>query len=243
MSVSRTVLGLATSSVRAAGVVPRAAAAGWVGKMGVDRSFSSSSRCGEVNAESSTSSFASASTPPARTQSSSSSKSSISRQDSLTGLPPVLPRPHGIQVAQIKLYSHTAEPLERFSHFALHTAHSLNIPASRPASLPMTRSLYTVPKSPFVHKKAQENFESRKYTKVIVLYDAHPRVVDMYLRYLTQNSIAGVGMKVKTHEFLELGVGKGEVLKQVEGLKRDLGEDVKVDKGESGEGVDAQKKE
>lgn len=123
----------------------------------------------------------------------------------------------------------------------------------------MTRSLYTVPKSPFVHKKAQENFESRKYTKVIVLYDAHPRVVDMYLRYLTQNSIAGVGMKVKTHEFLELGVGKGEVegvlkrfsrgageeevLKQVEGLKKDLGEDVKVDKGESGEGVDGGKKD
>lgn len=79
----------------------------------------------------------------------------------------------------------------------------------------------------------------------------------MYLRYLTQNSIAGVGMKVKTHEFLELGVGRGEmegvlkrfgqsgeeeVLKQVEGLKRDLSEDVKVDKGESEAAVEEEKK-
>ena len=197
-------------------------------------------------------------TTKARQSSSSTSSSSATRVEPLTALPPVLPRTHGIQVAQIKLYSHTAEPLERFSHFALHTAHSLDIPASRPASLPRTRSLYTVPKSPFVHKKAQENFESRTYKKVILLYDAHPRVVDMYLRYLTQNSIAGVGMKVKTHEFLELGVGKGEmegvlkrfgqsgeeeVLKQVEGLKRDLGEDIKVDKGknESASSVEEQK--
>jgi small subunit ribosomal protein S10 len=121
------------------------------------------------------------------------------------------------------------------------------MPVANPASLPTTRSLYTVLKSPFVHKKAQENFEKRVYKKIINVYDTSPQVVDMWLRYLNNNSVQGVGMSVKLKEFVELGAGRKEVEavqsrfgmreeieKQAEGLKKDLGEDGDVDQaGES----------
>jgi hypothetical protein len=77
--------------------------------------------------------------------------------------------------------------------------------------LPRTKELITVLKGPFVHKKAQENFERRHYHREIRLYNANKQVVDLYLRYLKRNGIAGVGMRAKVHEYVQYGFAGKEI--------------------------------
>ncbi|KAJ9120572.1 hypothetical protein QFC22_002501 [Naganishia vaughanmartiniae] len=166
-------------------------------------------------------------------------------------LPPVLPRTHGIHVATLTLRAHHPSVLTQFSSFALHAAHSLGMPVSRPAALPVTRSLYTVLKSPFVHKKAQENFEKKYHARVIKVWDTERDVVDKWLRYLKKYSIGGVGMKAVVFDWVAVDGVQDKSLEQssttddaspsttgsdasvtdkvlaaVEGLTRDLKEEV-----------------
>jgi len=130
----------------------------------------------------------------------------------------------------------------------MHAAYSLGIPVSRPVSLPTTRSLYTVIKSPFVHKKSQENFERKTHRRLIKVWDTDREVIDKWLRYLTQYGIGGVGMKAQIFEWTELGGGaRGErkageevelkkptlqdkVLEAVGMATRDLKENARVEK-------------
>lgn len=107
----------------------------------------------------------------------------------------------------------------------MRAAGSLGIPTSNPAFLPTTTSLYTVIKSPFVHKKSQENFERRTHRRVIKVWDTDRSVVDLWLRYLKRNGIGGVGMKAYVHEYEEFGFGSKEVAdlsKQMERPGRDV---------------------
>ncbi|WWD03992.1 ribosomal protein S10 [Kwoniella europaea PYCC6329] len=126
--------------------------------------------------------------------------------------PRVTPRKptHGVHVATLHLQSYHPYNLDLTTQFAVHSAHSLNIPTTLPAFLPRERSLYTVLKSPFVKKKAQENFERRTHKRAIKVYDSSKEAVDLWLRYLRQNGLPGVGMKAYVHEYVELGFGKKE---------------------------------
>lgn len=42
------------------------------------------------------------------------------------------------------------------------------------------------------------------------MYDADREAVDLWLRYLRQNALPGVGMKAYIHEWVELGFGRKE---------------------------------
>ncbi|KAL0245541.1 37S ribosomal protein S10, mitochondrial [Cryptococcus tetragattii IND107] len=127
-------------------------------------------------------------------------------------MPPLtpLPPPHGIHVATLHLQAHHPYNLDLVAQFAVHAAHSLSIPTSFPAFLPREKSLYTVLKSPFVKKKAQENFERRTHKRAIKVYDADREAVDLWLRYLRQNGLPGVGMKAYIHEWVDFGFGRKE---------------------------------
>ncbi|KAJ9095222.1 hypothetical protein QFC20_006699 [Naganishia adeliensis] len=166
-------------------------------------------------------------------------------------LPPVHARTHGIHIATLTLRAHHPSPLTQFSGFALHAAHALGIPVSRPAALPVTRALYTVLKSPFVHKKAQENFEKKRHARVIKVWDAERDVVDKWLRYLKKYSVGGVGMKAVVYDWVpldeaattstETGSGtsvKDKVMHAVEGITRDLKEEVQQAAGKAKEVVE-----
>ena len=65
-------------------------------------------------------------------------------------------------------------------------------------------------KGPFVHKKAQENFERRTHKRAIKVFDTNKEVLDLWLRYLKRNSIGGVGMKATVWESLEFGYSSKE---------------------------------
>lgn len=118
------------------------------------------------------------------------------------------PRTHDIPVANIQFRSYHTELLDLFTHFATHTASALGIPVSRVVTLPTKRTLWTVPRSPHVHKKSQENFERKVYKRAIKAWDAHPDVVDKWCQYLRKHALAGVGLRVTRWQRMPLGIGK-----------------------------------
>lgn len=122
-----------------------------------------------------------------------------------------IPKTHGIHVATIHMRAYHPANLDLYSEFAAHTAKSFRIPTSGIARLPTTKELNTVLKSPFVHKKAQQNFERMTHRRAIKVFDTEREVVDLYLRYLKRNGIAGVGIKAYVHEFVEFGFARGEM--------------------------------
>ncbi|WWC91865.1 ribosomal protein S10 [Kwoniella dendrophila CBS 6074] len=136
----------------------------------------------------------------------------FSKINKYLSFPPVkLHKPiHGVHVATLHLQSYQTYNLDLTTQFAVHSAHSLNIPTTLPAFLPSEKSLYTVLKSPFVKKKAQENFERKTFKRAIKVYDSSKDSIDLWLRYLRQNGLPGVGMKAYIHEYVEQGFGKKE---------------------------------
>ncbi|KAF8645388.1 hypothetical protein AX16_007890 [Volvariella volvacea WC 439] len=122
--------------------------------------------------------------------------------------PPIFhPRTHDIPVANIQFRSHHPRLLDLFTHFATHAAYSLGIPVSKPYYLPTKRTLWTVLRSPFAHKKSQENFERKVHKRGIKAWDADPEVVARWVQYLRRHALGGVGMRVTRWEHLPLGVG------------------------------------
>ncbi|RXW12125.1 hypothetical protein EST38_g13728 [Candolleomyces aberdarensis] len=126
-----------------------------------------------------------------------------------------------IPAASIHFRSYHQKLLDFYCHFATHAAASLGIPVSKVVRLPTQRSLWTVPRSPFAHKKSQENFERRTHKRVVKAWDAHPDVVDKWAQYLRQHAVGGVGMRVTTWRRLPLGYGQKRV-EEVKGRLADL---------------------
>lgn len=63
-------------------------------------------------------------------------------------------------------------------------------------------------KGPFVHKKAQENFERKTHKRVIKVYDAEQGVMDKWVAYLAHHALAGVGVRVVRWHRAPIGVGE-----------------------------------
>jgi small subunit ribosomal protein S10 len=129
------------------------------------------------------------------------------------------PRTHGVAVAFIQFRAHFSEPVQLAAHFASHAAASLGIPISGVVSLPTRRTLWTVPRGPFVHKKSQENFERRVHARAIKAFDTDVEVVDRWVRYLEAHALPGVGMRVVRWHRLPIGVGRSH-LRSVVGRMR-----------------------
>ncbi|PPQ90491.1 hypothetical protein CVT25_014774 [Psilocybe cyanescens] len=121
------------------------------------------------------------------------------------------PRTHDIPVANVHFRSHHVKLLNLFTHFATHAASSLGIPTSKVVPLPTQRTLWTVLRSPFAHKKSQENFDRKVHKRAIKAWDADPEVVQRWITYLRAHAMPGVGMRVTTWERLPLGVGSAKL--------------------------------
>ncbi|KZT60528.1 hypothetical protein CALCODRAFT_492309 [Calocera cornea HHB12733] len=130
--------------------------------------------------------------------------------------PQPLPRTHGIPVALLHLRSYHIRLLDLFVHFSQHTAVSLGIPASGTRPLPSVRRLWTVPKSPFIYKSAQENFERITHKRVIKLWDANPAVLEVFFRYLEAHALAGVGMRTTRWDRAPLGFGGARLARAIQ---------------------------
>lgn len=131
------------------------------------------------------------------------------------------PQTHGIPVGILQLRSYDTNSLSLFVHFVLHAAYAFGMPASRAAALPNKRSLYTVIRSPFVHKKSQENFERIVHRRAIKIWDTDMEVFNKWARYLEINAMGGVDMRFVRWERVEVGFGEkrlSEVVRYEQGL-------------------------
>lgn len=115
---------------------------------------------------------------------------------------------YGIPSCDLQLRSYSLQPLEFFADFALRAAYYLGLPAYGPVPLPRITERWTVPKSHFIFKKAQENFERRTLRRLIQIKDGHPETVQIWLAYLRKHQYYGIGMKANMWEFTEMGVGQ-----------------------------------
>jgi len=96
-------------------------------------------------------------------------------------------------------------------------------------------------RSPFAHKKSQENFDRKVHKRAIKAWDAHPEVVQRWVTYLRTHAIAGVGMRVTTWERIPVGMGSSSAFVQDDSAQnltvdapakiRDLGKKIVTEEG------------
>lgn len=113
---------------------------------------------------------------------------------------------YGVPSADLQLRSFTLPNLEFFSDFALRAAYYLGLPAFGPVPLPRITERWTVPRSHFIYKKSQENYERITLRRLIQIRDGHPETVQLWLAYLQKHAYPGLGMKANIFEFDRLGV-------------------------------------
>ncbi|KAB5570438.1 ribosomal protein S10 domain-containing protein [Coniochaeta sp. 2T2.1] len=130
---------------------------------------------------------------------------------------------YGVPSCDLQLRSYTLRNLEFYCDFALRAAYYLGLPAYGPVPLPRMIERWTVPRSSFIFKKSQENFERITLRRLIQIRDGHPDTVQVWLAFLQKHAYYGVGMKANVWEFSKLGVGKAmdESVKEVEDLLQD----------------------
>ncbi|KAG8161785.1 hypothetical protein KVR01_008772 [Diaporthe batatas] len=115
---------------------------------------------------------------------------------------------YNIPSCNLQLRSYSVRPLESFCDFALRAAYYLGLPAYGPTPLPKIIQRWTVPKSSFIFKKSQENFERITRRRLIQIRDGHPHTVQVWLAFLQKHQQAGVGMKANIWEFSSIDVAK-----------------------------------
>ncbi|KAK5076650.1 mitochondrial 37S ribosomal protein rsm10 [Lithohypha guttulata] len=128
---------------------------------------------------------------------------------------------HGVPVAQLQLRSYSVRNLEFFADFVMRVAYYLKLPATGPAPLPKRIERWTMPRSNFVHKKSQENFERITLKRLITVYDGHPDVVEIWLACLRKWQFYGVGMKANVWAFEGVDVASN-MDRQLEEVQKDL---------------------
>ncbi|KAL6864378.1 ribosomal protein S10 [Trichoderma novae-zelandiae] len=123
---------------------------------------------------------------------------------------------YGIPSCDLQLRSFSLQPLQFFSDFALRAAYYLGLPASGPVTLPRITERWTVPRSHFIFKKSQENFERVTLRRLIQIKDGNPETVQLWLAYLRKHQFYGIGMKANMWEFGTTEMSKS--LEEIEAL-------------------------
>ena len=112
---------------------------------------------------------------------------------------------YGVPSCDLQLRSYTVRNVEFMADFAMRAAYYLHLPASGPIPLPKIIERWTMPRSNFVHKKSQENFERVTLRRMIQIQDGHPETVQVWLAFLRKHAFYGVGMKANVWQHEELG--------------------------------------
>ncbi|KAJ5205607.1 Aminoacyl-tRNA synthetase class Ic [Penicillium cf. griseofulvum] len=115
---------------------------------------------------------------------------------------------YGLPVCDLQLRSYSVRNVEFFTDFAIRAAYYLNLPVSGPVPLPRIVERWTVPRSNFVHKKSQENFERITLRRLVQIKDGNPQAVQAWLAFLRKHAFYGVGMKANIWEHDSLDAGK-----------------------------------
>lgn len=112
---------------------------------------------------------------------------------------------YGVPTCDLQLRSYSVRNVEFFADFALRAAYYLHLPAAGPIPLPRITERWTVPRSNFIFKKSQENFERITLRRLIQIQDGHPETVEVWLAFLRKHAYYGVGMKANVWQHEKLG--------------------------------------
>ena len=115
---------------------------------------------------------------------------------------------YGVPACDLQLRSYGPRNVEFFADFALRAAYYLGLPAAGPIPLPRITERWTVPRSNFIFKKSQENFERITFRRLIQIKDANAEQVEIWLAFLRKHAYYGVGMKASVWQHEKLCVGK-----------------------------------
>ncbi|PWY63707.1 30S ribosomal protein S10, mitochondrial precursor [Aspergillus heteromorphus CBS 117.55] len=129
---------------------------------------------------------------------------------------------YGLPVCDLQLRSYSVRNVEFFADFAVRAAYYLKLPVSGPVPLPRMIERWTVPRSNFVHKKSQENFERITLRRLIQIKDGNPQVVQAWLAFLRKHAFYGVGMKANVWEHESLADVVENMDKTVHGVEKTL---------------------
>lgn len=130
---------------------------------------------------------------------------------------------HRIPTCDLQLRSYSLRNLEVFTDFAMRAAYYLNLPVSGPVPLPRITERWTVPRSNFIFKKSQENFERITLRRLLQVQDGNAEVVSIWLAFLRKYQYFGVGVKANVYEHSGLDVVK-DLDREAERLKKVTGE-------------------
>jgi ribosomal protein S10 len=112
---------------------------------------------------------------------------------------------YGVPSCDLQLRSYSVRNVEFMADFAMRAAYYLGLPASGPIPLPKIIERWTMPRSNFVHKKSQENFERITRRRLVQIQDGHPETVQVWLAFLRKHAFYGVGTKANVWQHEELG--------------------------------------
>ncbi|KAL4912281.1 hypothetical protein BDW62DRAFT_215142 [Aspergillus aurantiobrunneus] len=123
----------------------------------------------------------------------------------------------GLPVCDLQLRSYSVRNIEFFADFAIRAAYYLNLPVSGPVPLPKITERWTFPRSSFVHKKSQENFERITIRRLIQIKDGNPQAVQAWLAFVRRHAFYGVGMKANVweHENIEITRNMDQALPEI----------------------------
>lgn len=103
----------------------------------------------------------------------------------------------------IKVTSYEAKKVEDATDQIKSAAIFINVDIKH-ASLPVKRKVYTVLRSPHIDKKSREQFELRRYARLISLASNDKNVFDNFLNQLKDQVNPGISLKIKffNHEHI-----------------------------------------
>jgi len=93
---------------------------------------------------------------------------------------------------RLKAYDHRV--LDQFAQRIVETAERTGARVAGPVPLPTKLERFTVMRSPFIDKDAQEHFEIRTHKRLIDVLDPDSKTIDTLMRL---NGPAGVDIEIK----------------------------------------------
>ncbi len=98
------------------------------------------------------------------------------------------------QKIRIRLKAYDHEIVDQSARKIVETAQRTGARVAGPIPLPTERNLYTVIRSPHVHKDSREHFEMKTHKRLIDILDPTPKTVDSLMRL---DLPAGVDIEIK----------------------------------------------
>lgn len=98
------------------------------------------------------------------------------------------------QKIRIRLKAFDHEILDNSAERIVETARRTGATVSGPVPLPTERNVFTILRSPHVHKDSREQFEMRTHKRLIDILEPTPKTVDALMRL---DLPAGVDIEIK----------------------------------------------